>query len=160
MAGKTPSKAVQAFAGPIQRALTCFVDGRVQVDSYDPSVEGVLQFNGGDAVRLGGSKKIHLFVSMRYVITQSDDEQKPWKVHTTGWAHSVLDRLQDPVIDFIGIPSGLQMFSSRICICIPKLSVGTSQRGAFSSRTCFASPSRWALYPETNPSGEASQERT
>jgi hypothetical protein len=60
----------------------------------------VLQFNGGDAVRLGGSKKIHPFVSMRYVITDSGDEQKPWKGHTTGWAHSVLDRQQTAVIDF------------------------------------------------------------
>ena len=68
MAGKTPAKAVRAFTSPIQSALTCFADGRVQVDSYNPAVEGVLQFNGGDAVKLNGSSRIHIFVSMRYQI--------------------------------------------------------------------------------------------
>ena len=100
MAGKTPAKAVRAFTDPIQSALTCFADGRVQVDSYDPSAEGVLQFNGGDAVKLNGSSRTHVFVSMRYRIVGSGIEQLPWRVHTTGWAYSLLDRHQDPVIDF------------------------------------------------------------
>ena len=37
---------------------------------------------------------------MRYQIVESGVEQLPWKVHTTGWAYSLLDRHQDPVIDF------------------------------------------------------------
>jgi hypothetical protein len=100
VAGKTPPKAVRAFTSPIQSALTCFVDGRVQVDSYDPAVEGVLQFNGGDAVKLDGSPRLHLFISMRYKIVESGVAQKPWKIHTTGWAHSLLNRRQEPVVDF------------------------------------------------------------
>lgn len=100
MAGRTPNEAVKAFAKPIQTALTCFADGRVQVDSYDPGVEGVLQFNGAEPVRLRGASRVHLQVAMRYCIINNDEAQKPWKVHTIGWAYSLLNSDKELVVDF------------------------------------------------------------
>jgi hypothetical protein len=96
MAGRTPSEAVKAFTAPIQRALTCFADGRVIVDSYKPDNEGVLQFNDADDVRLNGQGRVCLYVSLRYRIVKLEDPpdpREPWKTTTTGWAHH-LGRIQ------------------------------------------------------------------
>jgi hypothetical protein len=90
MAGRTPSEAVRAFTRPIQSALTCFADGRVAANSYDPDEEGVLQFNGAEDVRLNGPGRVCLSVVMRYRIVKLEDPsdvKKPWKTSTTGWAH-------------------------------------------------------------------------
>jgi hypothetical protein len=103
VAGRTATEAVKAFADPIQSALTCFVHGKVVVNSYDPDVEGVLHFNRADDVRLGGRERVYLSVAMRYRIWQPEDppdQRKPWKVSTTGWAYELKDRDLSPTVQF------------------------------------------------------------
>jgi hypothetical protein len=108
VAGRTPTDAVKAFGAPIQRALTCFVPGRVSVDSYDEDVEGVLTFNRADDVRLPGESHIHLSVLMRYRIIQLEsppDSRKPWKVTTTHWAYELKDRDLSWIVQYHWHPS-------------------------------------------------------
>lgn len=90
MAGKTPAKAVRAFITPIQAALSCFATGKVTVDQYKPGPEGVLALNDGASVRLNGSDRVELSVTMRYLIVKTDDEMRgPWKVTITGWMYTL-----------------------------------------------------------------------
>lgn len=103
MAGRTPTDAVQAFADPIQTALTCFVPGKVIVNSYDPDVEGVLHLNRAEDIRLKGSGRIHLYATMRYRIWKPEepaDSSKPWKVSTTGWIYELKDRDLVSIVEF------------------------------------------------------------
>lgn len=88
---------------PIQRALTCFADGKVTTDTFKPGVTGVLVFNKGEDVVLNGSAKVHIYVSMRYRVVRLDDpplRSKPWKVSTEGWAHHVSDRHVSTIAEF------------------------------------------------------------
>lgn len=103
MAGRTPHEAVRRFSAPIQRALTCFADGRVSADSSSPADEGVLSFNKADYVKLNGTGRVHLSIGMRYRIVSNEnpDEPKlPWKVHTTSYAYSLHDARDKPIVDY------------------------------------------------------------
>jgi hypothetical protein len=103
VAGRTKPKAVEAFAEPIQRALTCFAHGKVVADTFEADTDGVLQFNGADDVRLNGPGRIHVSILMRYRIIRFEDERnpgKPWKIHTTGWIYELKDRDLVPIVEF------------------------------------------------------------
>ncbi len=103
MAGRTPPEAVKNFARPIQDALTCFADGRVSANSYDPDVEGVLQFNGAEFVTLQGDARVSLSISMRYRISNVGEPTipgKPWKVSTTGWVYGLRDGAGDALVEY------------------------------------------------------------
>lgn len=90
MAGKAPAEAVKAFIGPIQEALGFFASGKVTADTYKPDTVGILTFNGGEVVKLRGSNKIGLCVSMHYRIVKVDDaERGPWKVSTVGYMYGL-----------------------------------------------------------------------
>jgi hypothetical protein len=92
VAADDPATAVQHFVDPIQRALGCFVVGKVTADRYEPGAEGVLALNGGSSSRLSGRSKLSLSVSMRYLVVEHPDPDKgPWKVSTTGWMYELQD---------------------------------------------------------------------
>lgn len=103
MAGRTVAEAIDAFVQPIQRALTCFADGKVTTDSHDPGVSGRLVFNRGDDVELNGPGRVHLSVLMHYRLVHLNEpvvRGKPWKVSTEGWIYHLSDRDTRPIVEF------------------------------------------------------------
>jgi hypothetical protein len=99
VAGKTPRLALKAFTGPIQSALSCFATGKVTIDCYDPDTEGRLVFNGGRPTKLHGPEKVRITCAMQYEIVMTDGA-KPWKVHTTNYIYRLLDRNENPIVDY------------------------------------------------------------
>jgi len=88
VAGDTPAEAVTAFVRPIQRAVSCFVSGKVTADRTDPAAEGTLLLNRNAPVRLPGGAKIDVEIGMKYRVVQTDvPDQGPWKVRTTQWIY-------------------------------------------------------------------------
>jgi hypothetical protein len=103
VAGRTANEAVKRFSAPIQRALTCFADGRVSADSSNPADEGVLSFNKAEYVKLNGPGRVRISIGMRYRIVPNEDQDKarlPWKVHTTSYAYSLHDARDKPIVDY------------------------------------------------------------
>jgi hypothetical protein len=93
MAGRTPHRAVTAFVEPIQAALSCFVvGGKVTVSSREIGRPGVLTFNDGRPTALTGPARPRITCSMGYEIVKTEDETKPFKVHTVKYMYRLTGR--------------------------------------------------------------------
>lgn len=67
-----------------------FVSGKVTADSYKPDDVGILTFNRGEAVKLDGSAKLGLTMSMQYRIIETEDvDRGPWKITTVGYMYGL-----------------------------------------------------------------------
>jgi hypothetical protein len=92
VAGRNPSEAVRFFVAPLQRALGCFLSGKVTADTFEEGPEGIVTLNRGDPVRLDGDQKLNIEVSLRYTVVRDESpERGPWKVRTLGWMHELTD---------------------------------------------------------------------
>jgi hypothetical protein len=92
--GRTPAAAFQSFAQPLADALSCIAACKLTPSAggmNNPKQEHQLLANSGQAIELGGPKKLSLRVLMRYRFVEKDDlEDGPWKVQTLSYSYTVL----------------------------------------------------------------------
>jgi hypothetical protein len=90
--------AISQFAEPLQRALTAFAHGRLQVEVPEVGQSTTFSFNGHEPtplrVRPGASK---VGISIQLSVRLEDRRGEPY-VKTTGWSHALfvdgVDRLR------------------------------------------------------------------
>lgn len=90
MPGRTESEAVRAFTQPIQKAIGCFIDGKIQASSRQASEPGTLTLNRGDPTVLPGEPRLAIDVVLAYKLVQVDGPM-PWKVTTTAYYLTLSD---------------------------------------------------------------------
>ncbi len=103
MAGRTPRQAATNFITPVQRALSCVTNARIDTPSgYDPTEKHALVVNGGAPVTVQTDKHVSLGVSVlqNYRIVESDDDRGPWKVKTTMYAYTLHDDQGNEIVAY------------------------------------------------------------
>jgi hypothetical protein len=93
LAGKTAREALDAFTGPMQRALTCVTYAQVYVRSAQPAELQALAVSE-DPIALGTTggpdTRLSLSVQQQYQIVRHDDPDRgPWKVATRGYMYEL-----------------------------------------------------------------------
>ncbi|MHB1583726.1 MAG: hypothetical protein ACYCU7_09495 [Acidimicrobiales bacterium] len=69
------------------------------VSSYKVEDPGKLAFNGGRPTKLHGPERLRITCAMEYQIA-SADKRDLWKVHTTNYIYRLLDRSENPIVDY------------------------------------------------------------
>jgi hypothetical protein len=96
VAGATPRKAVENFVRPLQDALACVTNLRVDLQGrYELGETYALTVNRGELVQLTrvvqGHIGIGIRISQNYRIVEADGDRGPYKVRTTAYMYSVED---------------------------------------------------------------------
>jgi hypothetical protein len=88
---RKPADAAKAFQRPIQLAFGCFLDGRVQVTTYDVGKPGTLMLNSGRPTALKGAGSLSISSTIHYRIVEVETPAggSVPKVTTDGWIHTL-----------------------------------------------------------------------
>jgi hypothetical protein len=95
LAGRTPREALDAFIGPLQRAMTCVTRAQVYVRPPRPDEVQALTVSE-DPVVLGttgsADARLSLSIQQQFQLVQVDDPVRgPWKVSTRAYRYEVND---------------------------------------------------------------------
>lgn len=106
MAGRTPAEAVNAYLGPLSRAVSCVTKGVLNVSpgGYVPEQEPhLLVFGSGFEVLRGG---FVLTLQQGYAIVPAEGERGPWKCSTTWYQYSLDDAERHEIVAYHWHPGG------------------------------------------------------
>jgi len=95
LAGANPRQAVENFVRPLQRALSCLTDQRIDHQGgYNLGTDYVLTLKRGDAVRLrdrDNRRQYDLRITQNYRIIEAEGDRGPYKTTTTAYMYTIGD---------------------------------------------------------------------
>jgi hypothetical protein len=129
VAGRTAAEAVDAYVRPLQRAVSCVVNGRLNLTGRHQRSEPHLLILGNGREPLPGQRGLALIVEQRYQIIETDDRDRgPWKVSTAAYQYALDDADGREIIAYHWHPRG------RSSETRPHLHLGAGAKVAYDVR--------------------------
>ena len=115
MPGRTPAQAVREYVDAIQLAVSCVSDTVADVKGgyYVSDTPHILELNGSNPVRIGGTSGIWLILQQYYRIVQLEVSPSLWTVQEDGYYYEILDADHREILAYHWHPTGLSYYAAH-----------------------------------------------